>query len=88
MNLEPLQTSIIRINTSELYIFAKIVSSVSTEKARIARHARLHGNSITLLEISHALPSGDNDSSCFMAKNTIAIDSENAYATSLPEMYI
>jgi hypothetical protein len=46
MNLVPLQSSCIRVDPGELYIFTEIVSAVFTQKAKAARNARLNSHSV------------------------------------------
>jgi hypothetical protein len=46
MNLVSLQSSCIRVDPGELYIFTEIVSAVFTQKAMTARNSRLNSHSV------------------------------------------
>jgi hypothetical protein len=49
MDFIPLQRTMVRVYSSELYILAEIVSSISAKKALSTGYTRLHGNTITSL---------------------------------------
>lgn len=47
MDLEALQSAMVRVDTSKLYIFAEIVPSFPAEPAFLTRNARFHCHSVT-----------------------------------------
>jgi len=48
MHLVPLQSSLIRIDSSKLHIFAEVVPALLAEEAVIAWHAGFYRDSVTL----------------------------------------
>lgn len=76
----------IRIDARKLYIFAQIVVAFNAEKAFHARYARLYGDSVTRLQVSHVFTTLQDLPCSFMTKDAVTFNYKRTNGTGLPEM--
>lgn len=88
MDLESLQGAMVWIDTNKLHLGAKIGTPTCAREARSAWYLWFYGNSVAFPHRRDPFANFDNETCCFVAKNTITLNFQLSDCTSLPEMYI
>jgi hypothetical protein len=88
MDLEPLQRSMKRIDADEFHLRTEIGTTACAREARSAWYLGLYGYSITFSDSRYPLSNSENDTSCFVAKDTITLHLQLSNCSPLPEMHI
>lgn len=78
----------VRVNTRELDILAKIVFSLHTKKTVTTGYAWFHSDSVPFLYIINPFSDLEHNSCCFVSKNAVPGYFEAPNGTRFPEVYI
>ena len=88
MHLEPLQRTVVWVNTDEFHMRTKICSTTCAREACTTRYLWLKGHSIAFSQRRYALANFNDDTCSFVAKGTITLNLQASDRTTLPKVNI
>jgi hypothetical protein len=88
MDLESLQRAMVWVNPDKLHLGTNIGPSARAREVCPTGYLRFYDNSVTFSHRRYAFADFENETGCFMAKNTIPLNFQLSNGASLPEMYV
>jgi hypothetical protein len=86
MDLKSLQGAMVWIDTNKLHLGTKIRTTTCAREARSAWYLWFYGNSVAFPHRRDTFANFENETCCFVAKNTITLNFQLPNSASLPEM--